>query len=315
MYPSQIRLQASEGRSVIMRVVVTGGLGFLGRYTVRALRTAGHDVLALDIEGEPLEGVETALADIADADAVARVFRAFAPESVVHLAALLTPASQNNVVAATRVNALGTAVVFAAALASDVSRIVYASSVAALGSADPSRGDATIPAPIGIYGATKAFSEHLARALAPHQTPTLFIGLRFGWVYGPGRDRGWRELQAIIEAAVRGEPRIVYPDLPDPIDWTWVEDAAEVVIRSVTAPLEDHAVFNVAGDRRRVGEMVEHLRSHFSKSVFAPEPAPAQPASWAFANDGLEQALSYVPMTSMEAGVDKLIASLRSMRT
>ncbi|HEX2137582.1 MAG TPA: NAD(P)-dependent oxidoreductase [Microvirga sp.] len=292
-----------------MRAIVTGGLGFLGAATARALAARGHDVLATDTREGRLPGIATGVFDVADPDAVRRTFEGFRPEAVVHLAALLTPESRADIVAATRVNALGTAIVFAAARDAGVRRVVYASSVAALGNADPASGDATVPAPASVYGATKAFCEHLAGALAGEGGPTM-VGLRFGWIYGPGRDRGWREIQDVIEAAARGDALIPYPDYPDPIDWTWVDDAAEVAARAVEAPLDGTRVFNVAGDKRRVREAVAHLSNRFPGCRFEPRPAPAQPASWAFANDGLQGWLGHGPKTPMETGLDRLLAAV-----
>jgi len=44
-----------------------------------------------------------------------------------------------------------------------------------------------------------------------------YLALRFGWIYGPGRRRGWRDVQERIERVIAGARRIEYPDLPDPI--------------------------------------------------------------------------------------------------
>lgn len=291
-----------------MRVLATGAAGFLGRAVVARLKADGHAVLATDrMAGDGI----TAL-DVAVQPRAAEMCGDFKPDAIVHLAALLTPDSRRDHVVATRVNALGTAIMIQAAIEAGATRIVYASSVAALGTADSRAGDATVPRPGSVYGATKAFAEHLATAIAPDHPRVSFVGLRFGWVYGPGRDRGWREVQAVIEAAARGETEITYPDYPDAIDWTWVEDAAQVTVRAVTAPIEGHRVFNVAGDKRRVAEAVAHLRRRFPAARFTAQPAKTPPAAWGFTNDTVETKLGLRPATTMEAGIDKLIAALRS---
>ena len=108
-----------------MRVIVTGGAGFLGRATAQNLATAGHQVLTLDkTPASLLDGIESSAIDIADQAAVEAAFSDFRPDAAVHLAALLTPASRADIVAATRVNCLGTAIVFAAAAAAGARRIV-----------------------------------------------------------------------------------------------------------------------------------------------------------------------------------------------
>lgn len=295
-------------RSIAMRVVVTGGLGFLGRAGAAALVEAGHSVLVVDAgSGEPPAGAEFARADVTDAPAIARAFARFRPETVIHLASLLTPASQADAVAATRVNVLGTAVVFAAAREAAATRIVYASSVSALGPDDGAVGDGARPAPQTVYGATKACAEHLAAGLAA-QGGAAFLGLRFGWVYGSGRDRGWREVQEVIEAVARGERRVRYPDFPEPLDWTWIGDAAEVIARAASARVAGHRVLNVAGDKRRVREAAAHLARRFPDVVLEPF-AATSPAAWSFRNDGLKAALGYEPATRMEDGIDRLLAA------
>ena len=296
-----------------MRVIVTGGAGFLGRVTSEKLAAAGHQVLALDKAPASLPGgIESGAVDIAEQAAVEQAFGDFRPDAVVHLAALLTPAARADIVAATRVNCLGTAIVFAAAGAAGARRIVYASSVSALGLADPVRGDATVPEPGNIYGATKAYAEYLAGPFSLDHPALSLTGLRFGWVYGPGRDRGWRDPQAFIEDAARGERRISFPDYPDPIDWTWVGDAAEVAARAVLAQHEGHRVFNVAGDKRRVREAAGYLAHRFPGLTAEPVPAVTPPGAWLFANDRLLAELGIVPATRMEDGIDRLIESVAS---
>ena len=88
------------------------------------------------------------------------------PEVVVHLAALLTDAAADDPAAAVRVNVGGTAAVFAAARAAAVQRIVYASSIAAVGPCAEGSGDDVALRPQTVYGATKAAGEHLCRALS-----------------------------------------------------------------------------------------------------------------------------------------------------
>ena len=292
-----------------MRVAVTGGLGFLGRALCRVLRDLGHRPVALDHPATPGDG-ESLPVDVGDAAAVSDAIARLRPDAVVHLAALLTPASRADIVAATRVNALGTANVFAAARAAGVRRIVYASSVAALGLADGARDDAA-PQPRSVYGATKAFGEHLAAALAADDPGLTLVGLRLGWVYGPGRERGWRIVQEVIEQAARGEKVVRYPDFRDALDWTWIDDAAAIVARAVLAPLAGHHVLNVAGDKRTMAEAVAHLRRRYPRTLFEPYAAETPPSSWGFANDGLQAALGAVPRTRMEDGIDRLIDALR----
>jgi len=99
--------------------------------------------------------------------------------------------------------------------------------------------------------------------MAAHPNAPRYLGLRFGFGYGPGRVRGWRELQGLIERVAAGERELTYPDYPEAIDWTWVDDAAATLKRALERPLPRFKVVNVAGDKRRVREAIKHLQRRF----------------------------------------------------
>ena len=286
------------------RVLVTGGCGFLGAALVARARGAGHSVVSADLLPEADRRL-----DASDTEAIAALVADVRPDAIVHLAAVLTDAGERDPVGTTRLNALGTAAVFTAAEAARCERVIYATSISAVGpTTGPTRDDARLN-PGNVYGATKAFCEHLAAAMSARAQAPAYLGLRFGYVYGPGRVRGWRDVQMIIERARSGERRFTYPDYPDPLDWTWIDDAAEVLLRTVERPLPRNAVANVVGDKRHVRDAVAHLRRRFADLEIEPVPANTPPAAWGLVNDGLERLLGYTPTTTLEAGIDRLLAA------
>jgi len=292
-----------------MRVLVTGGAGFLGAAFAARARAAGHGVATVDRQG----GVDRCC-DVGDPAAVAAAIEALSPEVIVHLAAMLTDAAAADPVAAARVNALGTAAVFDAAARAGARRVVYASSVAAVGDCAEGSGDDVALAPRSVYGATKAFGEHLARALSDVPGGPCFVVLRFGWVYGPGRERGWRVAQEVVERFQRGDARVPYPDFPAPMDWTYVEDAAEALLRALERPLPRYAAFNVLGDRRTMREAVAHLRRRFPGVEAEPFPASTPLSAWGLRNDGVAAALGFLPGTRLEDGIDAMLAAEKPRR-
>ncbi len=254
------------------------------------------------------------LCDVTDAPAMVDAVAKARPEVIVHLAALLTDAAADDPAAAVRINVGGIAAVFAAGRQSAVSRIVYASSVAAVGPCADDSGDDVALRPRTVYGATKAAGEHLCRALSALDGYPACVALRFGWVYGPGRKRGWRIAQEVVERFARGDRHVVVPDFPGPIDWTYVDDAAEVLLRALAAPLPRFAVFNVVGDRRTMRDAVAHLQLCHPGVQVEPQ-AVALPASgWTLRNDGLEAALGFAPATRLEDGIDAMLAAWRRDR-
>ncbi len=252
--------------------------------------------------------------DVADVPTLAAAMAKVRPEVVVHLAALLTDAAADDPTAAVRVNIGGTAAVFAAARAAAVQRIVYASSVAAVGLCAEDGGDEVALRPQTTYGATKAAGEHLCRALSAVDGYPACVALRFGWVYGPGRRRGWRVAQEVVERFARGDRHVVAPDFPGPIDWTYVDDAAEVLLRALAAPLPRFAVFNVVGDRRTMRDAIAHLQVRYPGVQVEPQAVSTPASGWTLRNDGLEAALGFAPATRLEDGIDAMLAACRGDR-
>lgn len=283
-------------------ILVTGGCGFLGAAFVARARARGLAVVSADV----LPGADRGL-DATDTAAVAALVADVAPRAIVHLAAGLTDAGERDPVGTVRLNALGAAAVFAAAEAARCERVIYATSISAVGPTSGPTGDDTRLAPGNVYGATKAFCEHLAFAMSARANAPRYLGLRFGYVYGPGRVRGWRDVQAIVERVREGERRFEFPDYPDPIDWTFVDDAAEVLVRAVERRIPRNAVANVAGEKRSVRDAIAYLKRLHPDLDARGIPATTPPAAWGLVNDGLETLLGYVPATTLEQGIDRLL--------
>lgn len=289
------------------RVLVTGGCGFLGSAFIASARIAGHEALSLD--ANPQADI---VCDMRDAHRVARAIAAARPASVVHLAARLTDAGDDDPVDAVRANAVGSAAVFVAAERANAGRVVYASSNAAVGPCAPNAGDATPLAPQSVYGATKAFGEHLAYAMAKRPGAPAYLALRFGWIYGPGRMRGWRDVQSVIERVIAGERNVRYPAFGEPIDWTWIGDATQRLLRAIEAPLPRFAAVNAVGERRAVDDAFAHLKRRFPDLVAMPEPVPTPPSGWGLVNDRVHALLGPLAVTRLEEGLDRMIAMAQS---
>lgn len=288
------------------RILVTGGSGFLGASFAQRARRAGHTLTTVDIA----DSADCVL-DVGDPAAVAAIVAEVRPKVIVHLAAGLTDAGERDPVATVRLNVLGTAALFTAAETAGVERVIYASSISAVGPTSGMVGDDTRLEPGNVYGATKAFCEHFAQAMSARPQAPAYLGLRFGYVYGPGRVRGWREPQALVERVAAGERHLIYPDYPDAIDWTWVDDAADILLRAVERPLPRLAVVNVVGDKRPVRDAIAHLRHRFPDLRAEPIAAVTPPAAWGLVNDGLHALLGAIPSTTLEQGIDRMLAANR----
>ncbi|MGH2698869.1 MAG: NAD-dependent epimerase/dehydratase family protein, partial [Actinomycetota bacterium] len=146
------------------RALVTGGAGFIGASTVRALLHHGHEVTVLDDwstgRSDYLKGLDVNLvtADILDRAAVDNAVEGH--QVVVHLAAQTgVPGSVENPYKDCETNVVGTLNVLVAARNHAVSRFVFASSNAPLGRQQPPATEDMAPLPISPYGASKLAGE------------------------------------------------------------------------------------------------------------------------------------------------------------
>jgi len=292
-----------------MKLLVTGGSGFLVRRFIALAHRSGHEVTSYDIvESKTKIPATLVFGDITDGDAMRSAVRQHAPEIVVHLATVLTDVCAADPVLGTRVNCLGTANVFQAAHEIGVRRVIYGSSVAVFTAGTSGRrGDDRPIVPANVYGATKAYGEQLAATLARQWGAPEFLGLRFGWIYGAARDRGWRDLQRMIDDFLSGKEEVQFPNYAAPNDWTFVEDAAKTILHCLTSPTPTVRAYNVSGDYRHVRDAVTHLQQRFPGTRAVPIEAELPPSAWEFQCDGLEREVGYRPQTCLEDGLDEMI--------
>jgi nucleoside-diphosphate-sugar epimerase len=170
-----------------MRIVVTGGSGKAGRWTIRHLRSAGHDVLNVDVVHDPSPHGGSVLADLTDPDQCLEVLAG--ADAVVHLAAI--PAPDIHPPAETfRNNTLSTFNVFAAAVDRGVDRVVWASSETVLGLPfDQPPAYAPIderhpPRPESSYALSKLVGETMADQFA-RRSGIPFVGFRISNIMEP----------------------------------------------------------------------------------------------------------------------------------
>ncbi|MGW1195725.1 NAD-dependent epimerase/dehydratase family protein [Streptomyces sp. NPDC002536] len=170
-----------------MKILVTGGSGFLGSAVCRQLAVAGHEVRSLQRRfGEPLAalGVDQRLGDIRDADAVRRATAGC--DAVVHTAARVGAAADPR--PCHDVNVTGTRHVLDACRRHGVGTLVHTSSPSVVfDNTDIDGGDETLPyprRPLGPYPATKAAAERLV--LAADGPGLATVALRPHCIWGPG---------------------------------------------------------------------------------------------------------------------------------
>ncbi|MFA5843916.1 MAG: NAD-dependent epimerase/dehydratase family protein [Coriobacteriia bacterium] len=272
-----------------MRVLVTGGAGFIGSNLVRLLIGAGHETGVIDdLSTGRVDNLHPASwfrrLDILD-PTLATAVAEFAPEAVVHLAAQVSVGeSLLDPVRDRLVNVEGTRAVARAAADAGVRRVLSASSAAVYG--EP----ATVPLPETApkrpenpYGESKLAAEGvLAEELRPRGVD--FASLRFANVYGPRQDwRGEGGVVAIFAGRMAlGENPVVFGSGEQTRDFVYVGDVGAAVFSALewegplAAPGDDGPAYNVStGEEISVETLTAHLRAaaRFARPI---EHAPAR---------------------------------------
>ena len=245
------------------RFLVTGALGCIGAWTVRALVRDGADVTAFDLgtdarrlrlimSDEELAGVHFEVGDITDLAEVERVLDAGEITNVIHLAALQVPFCRADPPRGALVNVVGTVNVFEAVRrrAERMAPVVYTSSMAVFTAddVDPRTGRLTVdahPHPPNHYGVYKLANEGNARIYwLDSGLPS--IGVRPMTVYGVGRDQGMTSgpTKAIV-AAVLGIPYRV--SFSGPTLYQYTGDVARTLVAASRSSLQGANVFNLPG--------------------------------------------------------------------
>jgi dTDP-glucose 4,6-dehydratase len=240
-----------------MKILLTGGCGFIGCNLVRHLLTAtSHEVLNLDclsyagnsrsladLAGHPR--YRFAQTDICDAPALARHFAEFAPDWVMHLAAEShVDRSIDGPAAFLKTNVVGTFTLLQAARAHhdrlagparERFRFLHVSTdevFGSLGATDPAFTETTPYSPHSPYSASKAASDHFARAWADtYGLPVLVTNCSNN--YGPYQFPE-KLIPVVILKALRGDPIPVYGKGENIRDWLHVGDHVEALLAVVS---------------------------------------------------------------------------------
>lgn len=233
-----------------MKVLVTGGCGFIGANLVRRLVSSGHAVRVIDdfstgcrayVADEVVEIIE---ADVRDEHAITKSAKGM--DAIVHLAARGSVVkSIEDPVLNFETNVQGTLSVLRACVGAEVQRFVFASTGGALmGNMPPPVDESTLPWPISPYGASKVCGEAYCHAFAGSYGVNPII-LRFANVYGPWSGHKHGAVTRFISQALNGDPHVIYGDGSATRDYLFVEDICQGIEAGLTTA-EFDSVFHLA---------------------------------------------------------------------
>ena len=291
-----------------MRVLVTGGQGFLGAWIVRRLHAGGHRVRVFDL-GRNTELVERiagtlpewVTGDVADPAQVLDAARGC--DAIIHLAGILTPACAADPKRGAEINLIGTINVFEAARALGISQVVYTSSAAAFG---PEPG--APPFPMTHYGAFKLACEGCARAYWEEQK-IASIGFRPYIVYGPGRETGLTAGPSLAcKAAARGEDYTI--GYTGESGLIYVDDVAAAYEAAVLGTITGAHVFNLEGVTISTADFAAEIQRQVQGAAIAVT-GPNLPLPAKMLKDNLSEVLPGLPTTSVADGIAATVTFYR----
>jgi UDP-glucose 4-epimerase len=303
-----------------MRVLITGGAGFIGSHLVEYFQGKA-EVRVLDnfrsgcrsnLAGFQCELIEGSILDRAQVAAAVQDV-----DFVFHLAAMVSvPESVANPAGCEELNTGGTALILEESARAGVKKLVFSTSAAIYGD-NPKvpKVETMPPEPKSPYATTKLAGEGLCQKFAAEGTLAT-TSLRYFNVFGPRQNPRSQYAAAVpifIERALKGAPITIYGDGEQTRDFIDVQDivAANVFFATQTGA---RGVFNIAyGQRMTINEVAQsilHLTHSKSEIRYAPERAGDVKHSMA----SIEKArqAGFVPQGSLTAGLERTIAFFKA---
>lgn len=305
-----------------MRVLITGGGGFVRAALARRLAARGDTAIAFDRTFEPGlaaggPGIVLVPGDIADAFSILKALDAHRPDAVIHCAAIVGVLASLSPAEMIRVNIGGSINLFEAMAQCGVRRVIHLSSEETLGDFQVPRADEAHPtAPVMAYGVTKLAVEGLGRTYRTTHGVDC-INLRTSWVYGPGLPRP-RVPKNLIDAARAGQ-RLHLPWGEDSaIDHTYINDLVDGVLAALDHVEHRFDIYNIASDSApTLGAIAAIVRRLVPGADIAVGPGPYRHREdipivrkGALATDRARDVLGYRPKFDIERGLAAYIAAL-----
>jgi UDP-glucose 4-epimerase len=305
-----------------VRVLVTGGAGFIGSNLVRGLLDRGDDVRVLDnfstgqrtnLDGLDVEVVE---GELRSYERVHNAVRG--TEIVFHLGALgSVPRSVQDPLTSGAVNVEGTLNVMLAARDEGIRRVVFASSSSIYGNQpELPLHESMAPDPISPYGVAKLAAERYSVSFSRVYHSFEAVVLRYFNVFGPRQDPRSQYAAVVplfITAIAAGQPVTIFDDGEQSRDFTYVDNVVQANLLAASADGANGRIFNVsAGAPVTVNELAETIGRLLGKPVerryLPPRPGDLRD-SWADVSES-RRVLGYEPAVTLDEGLRRTAAFL-----
>lgn len=301
-----------------MKILITGGAGFIGHNLAKAALEADHEVRIIDDLStgyrDNLDGLDVDFreASILDESAVASAVKGM--DSIVHLGALgSVPRSIKDPLASHHANATGTLTVLDQARRADVGHVISASSssVYGLNPALP-KSEREWVRPMSPYAVSKLATEQYTLAFQESFGMDT-LAFRFFNVYGPGQRAGHVYAAVIptwVDAILKGEPVWVNGDGSNSRDFTYVGTVCDVLLDGVGRKVTHPEPVNLAfGTNTTLLDLIEGLRSCTDRQIDVRhrEPRPGDVSHSQAVNEQLVRMFPSVEPTTLGDGLRKTL--------
>jgi len=251
-----------------MRILVTGGNGFIGHTLVESLLSKGHEVTVVDTKPIKFRHENLTFINKSIMDEISEDIKG--SDIVYHFAALLgVDNSDKKPLETMRINLEGSVNVFKSVVEVGVKRVMYVSSSEVYG--EPRElpiKEESVKGPVSTYGVSKLAAEIYARAYN-HEFGTDIRIVRFFNVYGPGQASNFA-ISIFINNALKNKPLRVFGDGSQTRCFTYVEDAVEGILTVVEKGKEGE-VYNIGNNEPttilELAQMIKELTDSDSEII------------------------------------------------
>ena len=305
-----------------MKILVTGGAGFIGSHLVDVLTGRGHAVVVIDdfndfydpdIKRSNLRKTPAKIftADVCDSDQINSIVQTERPDVIVHLAAragvrpsVLCPELY------LKTNIFGTFNLLEAAKRFGVKKFVFASSSSVYGATPqlPFREDQVLVQTLSPYASTKLAGEQLCSNYS-HLYGLKVVCLRFFTVYGP-RQRPDLSIHKFTRLIAYGKPIEVYGDGTVRRDFTFIDDTIQGLVNAIDFEGAPFEIFNLGESQTvELNEVIGLIENALGKSAVIEYQPPApgdMPQTYADISKAA-RLLNYRPTTLIKDGIPRFV--------
>lgn len=303
------------------KVLLTGGAGFVGSNLLNLLVKLKYEVLVIDnlatgkSENIPrdIDGLTFLNADITDKKSIEQSVTDYAPEAVIHLAAIhFIPYCNEHPEETFKTNVIGTRNLLDICKSVRPENFLFASSAAVYGISDSSVNENDLPDPTDIYGSSKLVGEDLCR-LFNFETNITTVMCRIFNVYGPGETNP-HVIPEIIEQFNSDNQSLEIGNTSPKRDFIHVSDLVNAIVSLMNNIKSGVEVFNVgSGIEFSVGEIIDFCKeiTHKNMEVLSTVSRSRKSDRMHLLSDinKIKRATDWRPLVSIREGLSELISS------